>query len=119
MTQSFKSLHQAFRGAEDVALIEVVCTEILVAGSALEHVIADSQNGVGDSNNGSLVSARGGKPTELGCQVAFLGLGCNPSGLAECPPCPAVSFARFSAFPLSGALVVSRTDSDPTGNVRG
>jgi len=71
MAERFQSLHQALRGTEDVALVKVVCTEILVKGSALQHVIADGQNGVGDRNNRPLGSACGRKPTELGGQGSF------------------------------------------------
>lgn len=55
-----------------MALVEVVGTEVLIEGAALEQVIADSQYGVGDRDNCSLGSACGGKPTELAGQITFL-----------------------------------------------
>ena len=60
MSQSLQSLEQAFGSAKNVALIEVVCPSVLVEGSALEHVIADCENRVGDGDDGPLASACGG-----------------------------------------------------------
>jgi len=50
-------------------LVEVVCAEVLVESSALEHVIADGQNGVGDRNMFTTVVIENGPFRALFCII--------------------------------------------------
>ncbi len=74
MTESFEAPDQPFCGSKDVALVEVIRAEVLIFGSALEHVVAGGENGTGNGNERTLGAPEGRKASELRLQVGPFGL---------------------------------------------
>jgi hypothetical protein len=108
----FEYFDQPLDGAKLVALIEVVRTQVCVYGSALQQVIASSENGVRHGDDGSHHSACCCKTTKLCSEISILGFRRRPSGLAESMTSPAVTLTALPALAFPGALMIAWKNFD-------
>ena len=115
MSEGLESFYQALGGAKLVTLIEVVGARVLVHGSTLQQVIASGENGVRHGHDGSFHSARCRQTTKLCRKISILRFRRRPGSLAQSVTSPAVPLTALSTRTFSGALVIARTNSDPTG----
>jgi hypothetical protein len=82
--ECFEAFDQAMGRSNGVAFIEVVRAELLVCGSALQHVVTGGKDRTGDGDQCALGTAQCSQAPELRLQVSPFAFGSCPGGLAQC-----------------------------------
>src|SRR5215207_5149762 len=98
--------------------VEVVASQLLVAGTPLHHVVGDPEDAVADRHQRPLLSLRPDQPPVLRRQVRLPGMRGGPRLLNQRVPEVRAPFVRLPRQPLPRALVVARTHPGPTRQVR-
>jgi hypothetical protein len=112
---------QAADKPEDVLafspVVEVIGAQVVVEGSAFEHVIGGGEDRGSDGADGFFGAATGSQAMELGLQVALLCSDGSPGALDESCLQPGRAFAHAGGPALAGALVVPGTEPGPGNEV--
>src|SRR3990172_11565872 len=85
VAQCFQSVDQPSLDCLAVALIEVVCSQILIGTSIAEQVVSDEQDTMRHGHSGAPPTAAGGQPPVLGAQ-GRLRAACRPCGVRQGTP---------------------------------
>src|ERR1035438_2178493 len=95
----------------------MVCAEVAVEGSVLEHVVHGCEDGSSDGADGLVRAAPGSNAQELGLKVALLGPRSRPGALDEGGLQPRRALFHPCGAALSGAFVVLGTEPGPGDQV--
>src|SRR5713226_700811 len=103
-----------------VVLIPVCGAEILEMGPVAEHVVDGDENGVGHCHRGFARAPATGEAAVASCEE----VGVSPAGadgakrrLDQGAPKPGIAEAGRGVVTLAAALVVTRADTSPRGEV--
>src|SRR6266545_4359575 len=96
-----------------IALVEVICSQVLVGFESVKNVIDNHNNAVGNCDNSFLFTSTTGQSMELSLQIGILGVGCSVRGSDKGMFQPDISLACLATFAFPGTLVVSRAYCRP------
>src|SRR5262249_21769700 len=113
VAQAFQLPHQLSGAPLRLQPVEVLRTQLLVRLPLLQHLIAYYQQRVRHRNQRLLLAAPPRQPPILRRQVRLARPARGPSRLHQRTPQPAVSVHRPTTVPLTGTLVIARTQSPP------
>src|SRR2546425_1579649 len=99
--------------------IEVVGTEFLIRGLSRQDMIRGDQHGVGDREDGLLVTAVAHDAAVAGRERTVGRPNRRQRGFGERRPQPAIAAPRLPRLVLPGAFVVPGTEAGPAGQVAG
>ena len=88
MPERFETFDQTMGGANGVALVKVIGTEILVGGAPLQHVVTGGEDRVSNGNQGALGASQCSQPPELRLEISPFGFGCGPCSFTQGSPQP-------------------------------